>query len=328
MIACSVVVPTFGRAAELEQCLTALAAQTMPSDELEVIVADDAAAASTQAQVVGWSEAGMNARYVPVAGAHHGPAAARNAGWRAARGWLVAFTDDDTIPEADWVQRAHDAFVLSDDGTGKRLDAAWGRIVVPLPLTPSDYERDVAGLEHAGFVTANCFVRREHLRLLGGFDEAFTIAWREDSDLFFRLLARGRRVDFLVDSVVVHPVRPASWGVSVSQQRKAAFDALLYKKHPTLFGLYVHPGRPRLYYPIVGALLAAFSGAAAGIAPLALAGGAAWAALTGTFAARRLRGTSHAPRHVAEMLVTSAVIPPVSLFWRMRGALQHRVIFW
>jgi glycosyltransferase involved in cell wall biosynthesis len=300
----------------------------MSSDELEVIVADDAAARETEAQVVGWSEAGMNARYVPVTGTHHGPAAARNAGWRVAKGWLVAFTDDDTIPEPEWVRNAYDAFASSDDGTGKRLDAAWGRIIVPLPVTPSDYERDVAGLEHAGFVTANCFVRREFLQLLGGFDEAFTIAWREDSDLFFRLLARGRRVDFLVDAVVVHPVRPASWGVSMSQQRKAAFDALLYKKHPTLFGLYVRPGRPRLYYSIVAALLATFSGAAAGVAPIALAGGAAWAAMTGTFAARRLRGTSHAPRHVAEMVVTSAVIPPLSLFWRMRGAFQHRVLFW
>ncbi|MGV5609204.1 glycosyltransferase family 2 protein, partial [Burkholderia pseudomallei] len=42
---------------------------------------------------------------------------------------------------------------------------------------------------------------------------------------------------------------------------------------------------------------------------------------------RRLRGTAHTPSHVAEMIVTSIAIPPVSLYWRLRGALHFRVLF-
>jgi len=41
----------------------------------------------------------------------------------------------------------------------------------------------------------------------------------------------------------------------------------------------------------------------------------------------RLRGTSHAPGHIAEMAVTSALIPPLSVFWRLRGAVKFRVLF-
>jgi hypothetical protein len=49
--------------------------------------------------------------------------------------------------------------------------------------------------------------------------------------------------------------------------------------------------------------------------------------LTGGFCVRRLQHTSHAPGHVAEMIVTSALIPPLAIFWRLRGALKFRVLF-
>jgi len=40
-----------------------------------------------------------------------------------------------------------------------------------------------------------------------------------------------------------------------------------------------------------------------------------------------LRGTSKAPTHIAEMIVTSILIPPLSVFWRIVGALRYRVAF-
>jgi GT2 family glycosyltransferase len=324
MMDCTVVVPTYRRADLLERCLEALTRQSLPAGRYEVVVVDDARSDATRAQVERWGRGGRAVRYLRPPEHARGPAAARNAGWRAARGWLVAFTDDDTVPDAGWLSAALTAFQREE----RPLDAAWGRIRVPLPERPTDYERDAAGLERAGFVTANCVVRRDVLAALGGFDEAFTSAWREDSDLYFRLLRAGCRVEFLADALVVHPVRPASWGVSVRQQRKAAFDALLYRKHPAMFAEHVRPARPTLYYPVVLALGAACVGAATGARPIAVGGWAAWAALTGTCAARRLRGTSRSPRHAAEIVLTSAVIPPLSLFWRLRGAVQHRVLFW
>src|SRR5690606_30571680 len=114
----------------------------------------------------------------------HGPAAARNVGWRAARCEVVAFTDDDCIPDPGWLAAGTRA-------VEQGFAAATGRVVVPLPDAPTDYERDAAGLARAEFVTANCFCRRSVLEALGGFDERFSAAWREDSDLHFALLRAG-----------------------------------------------------------------------------------------------------------------------------------------
>jgi hypothetical protein len=81
------------------------------------------------------------------------------------------------------------------------------------------------------------------------------------------------------------------------------------------------------YYLIVGSALAGGAGALAGRRRPALFFAALWAVLTARFCLTRLRGTSRAPRHLAEMIVTSALIPPLALFWRLRGALRFRVLF-
>jgi hypothetical protein len=60
---------------------------------------------------------------------------------------------------------------------------------------------------------------------------------------------------------------------------------------------------------------------------LALGGLAAWSMLTANFTVQRLMHTSHEPGHIAEMAITSALIPPIAIFWRIVGAIKHRVLF-
>lgn len=312
----TVVVPTYHRHDLLRRCLAALAAQEFDRGRYEVIVADDAADVSTRRLVESEAAvANFRLRYIPVE-ATQGPAAARNAGWRAAEGEFIAFTDDDCLPQPGWLAAGVEAL-------NGGADAAWGRLEMPLPPRPTDYERDAAGLANSVFVTANCFCRRAALEKVGGFDERFTAAWREDSDLYFSLLEHKCRVVHASDARVVHPIRPARWGVSLRQQRKSAFDALLFKKHPRLYRRHI-AAFPRDYYYIVGALSAALAGMAARQQWLVFNGLAAWGLLTGRFFARRMRGNSWAPAHVAEMLFTSMLIPPLSVFWRVHGALKYR----
>ncbi len=318
----SVIVPTYHRADLLGRCLAALGSQQVGPGDYEVVVADDAASPATRRQTEEFAASSRaTVRYVAVTGPH-GPAAARNAGWRAARGEVLAFTDDDCLPAPDWLAEG-----LAALGADPAASAASGKVVVPLPDCPTDYERDAAGLERAEFVTANLFCHREALETVGGFDERFTAAWREDSDLQFALLGLGRRIVSAPRAVVVHPVRPAPWGVCLKQTRKVLFDALLYKKHPHLYRRHIRRWPRWDYYATVAAAGASLAAALAG-APLAsLAAAGVWTALTGQFCARRLRGTSRSPGHIAEMVLTSALVPPLAVFWRLYGAVKFRVLF-
>jgi glycosyltransferase involved in cell wall biosynthesis len=294
----SVVVPTCNRPALLARCLEALEHQHLARSDYEIIVVDDS------------SE-------------RRGPAAARNRGWRQASAPVVAFADDDTIPSRGWLR----AGLAAMQSPG--IVAVSGRVEVPLPEEPTDAQRNTAGLEIAEFVTANCFVRRDALETIGGFDERFPLPWREDSDLHFALIEcfGPASVRPAPDAVVCHPPRPVPFASSLKDQRKVFYDALLFKKHRRLYRSRVR-ATPRWDYYTIAALLAlglvAVAQGRERLATVALAG---WGLLTIWFCLRRLRGNSLAPVHVAEMILTSAAIPPLAVFWRMAGALRYRTAF-
>lgn len=319
----SVVVPTCRRPDLLRQCLGALSYQTLAPTEYEVLVVDDGPDEATRRLVEGWSERphAPAVRYVG-AGPQRGPAAARNLGWRRALAPIVAFTDDDCLPAQDWLQQGLAAMASPS------VDAVGGRIRVPLGEEPTDYELNAAGLERAPFATANCFYRKSVLLAVGGFDERYPLAWREDSDLHFALLERGCDCRVCEQAVVIHPVRPEpGWGVSLRQQRNNLSDALLYKKYPALYRRLIRPVPAWRYYAIVASLAAAAAAAAAGARATAAGALLIWLGLTLEFCWRRLRRTSRRPDHIWEMAATSALIPPLALFWQWRGAIRYRVWF-
>ncbi|MFO1397388.1 MAG: glycosyltransferase family A protein [Burkholderiales bacterium] len=319
----SVVVPTYRRPRLLGRCLAALVMQSLPPHAYEIIVCDDGCDADTHEMVASYAArfhaGGWRIVYVPVADTQ-GPAGARNRGWRVARSDVIAFTDDDTIPDRHWLERGLAAL------RGGAAAVA-GRIQVPLPSRPTDYELDAAGLARAEFATANCFVHRAMLEQVGGFDARYTSAWREDSDLQFAILRAGGTIGRAEDAVVLHPVRPARFGVSLAQQRKSQFDALLCKNHRKLYRTRVARAPPWRYYAIIASAAVACGAALGGAPHVALAAGASWALLTLGFVRRRLRRTARTPQHVAEMVVTSVAIPFLSVFWRLYGALKFRVVF-
>jgi hypothetical protein len=101
----------------------------------------------------------------------------------------------------------------------------------------------------------------------------------------------------------------------------------LYKKHPQLYREKIQDRPPWDYYAIVAVLLLALVATIARSPILAAAGVAAWLVLTVRLCWRRLQGTSHSAPHVAEIIVTSVLIPPLAVFWRLAGALRYRVRF-
>ena len=323
----SVVVPTYRRPDLLRRCVGALLAQSLGPAGFEVIVVDDGHDDATRAAFDAMAREAHDycLRYLrPARG--RGPAVARNCGWLGARSHLIAFTDDDTIPAHDWLATGLRA--MSDSS----CVALAGRVVVP-PATgnpddpPTDHERMTQGLASAVFVTANAFVRRAALERVGGFDERFRRAWREDSDLQFRLQRDVGDVGRCDDAVVVHPVRRERWGASLRQQKNVFYDALLYREHPQRYRAELRPRPPWNYHLIVLFTAGAGALAFAGRPAAALGSLSAALVLVGLFARKRLNGTARTPSHVAEMLATSALIPFLSVYWRLRGAWHFRVWF-
>lgn len=102
----SVVVPSYMRPDELRRCIAALAAQLRPADEVIVVWrTGDKGAERLVAETAG--------RGVPIRGLCvdlPGQVAALNAGLEAAKGDIIAFTDDDAAPFPDWVLRIEQHF--------------------------------------------------------------------------------------------------------------------------------------------------------------------------------------------------------------------------
>ena len=192
---------------------------------------------------------------------------------------------------------------------------------------PAADERDAGAPAPTEFVAANCFCRRGVLDALGGFDERFCAGWREDTELHFRLLKMQASIARAPLATVLHPEPPAPWGASLFELHKISFDALLYKKHPELYRQKIRGLPCWEEYAIVAALVIAVLGLAGGNEIVAVIGCGAWLVLTAILAIRRLDGAPHNAAHVADMLVTSALIPPVAVFWRVLGAIRYRVRF-
>jgi glycosyltransferase involved in cell wall biosynthesis len=331
-IAVSVVVPTCGRMDLLDRCLDALTRQTLPSGSYEVIVVDDEPNHNTLHLVAGWRartlDRGPRLVYLANSAEHgrHGPAAARNLGWRAAQARIVAFTDDDGVPSPNWLAQGLAAF-------GDEVDVLCGLVDKPPHAAPPGPERERgqgrAAVEAPEVCITNCFCRKSVLEALEGFDERFEQSGHGDADLHFRLLGMGARIVPAPGAVVVQPVAPMPWGASLAQTRRSVFDALLYKKHPQLYRERIGATLPSEYYVATVALLIALGTLLAGAGVLATVAGLAWLALTARLCAQRLRGgaSRHTFSHVFEMIVTSALIPPLAVFWRLVGAVRYRVRF-
>ncbi|WP_055490894.1 glycosyltransferase family 2 protein [Streptomyces sp. TP-A0356] len=317
----AVVIPTLGRPG-LSVCLRALAEAGGPRP-LQVVLVDDRPESAGAPLPVDVPRS-LRPITTVVKGRARGPAAARNTGWRAVGRvpWIV-FLDDDVVPGPGW----GDDLALDLAEAGHRTAAITARIDVPLPVDrrPTDWERNTAGLATARWITADMAYRRTALESVGGFDERFRRAFREDADLALRVLAAGWTVTAGARTTT-HPVRPADRWVSVRLQAGNADDVLMTRLHGRAW--WGRAGAPRGRLPrhlaVTGAGVAALSCAvlrrprAAGVCAVA------WLAGTAEFALARIMPGPRNPDELVTMALTSVVIPPVATWHWLRGQVVHR----
>jgi len=187
--ALSVVVASHDRPLRLRWLLNALAEQTLPREQWEVVVAHDSRGPMTAALLAGHplATAGVLRTLTFAPGA--GPAEKRNAAWRAAGAPTVVFTDDDCRPPADWLARTLEAVrerpgAIVQGATRPDPDelalvavAGWRSQQVAPPVTWAQ--------------TCNIAYPRAALAAVGGFDETLPEAAGEDTDLALRVRAAG-----------------------------------------------------------------------------------------------------------------------------------------
>ena len=201
----SVVVPTCGRPKLARRCLLALLRQGLVPESFEIIVVDDGHGQVTRQLVAELAHDGQPRLRYLCQQPCRGPAAARNAGWRCARGPIIAFTEEDTVPEPDWLLEGWRALAEHPDWV-----AVAGRVVVPAQRRgqlPAAREWLSRGAEHADFATANAFVRRGVLMRVNGSEDRFRRTGHEDADLEFRLLALAGPVGRAPLATVLHPMQ-------------------------------------------------------------------------------------------------------------------------
>ena len=197
----SVVVATRNRAAQLAELFDSLARQTLSRSRFEVVVVDDGSADSTAAVL-----AREEARLAPVVVRRvvpGGPAAARNDGWRRAQAPLVAFTDDDCVATAEWLETVvatadrHPSAVVQG-----RTDADPRQLHRLGPFARTV----VAHGDGPNYQTCNIAYPRELLERQDGFDVGSFPRSGEDTDLAWRARAAGAPIVYADTARVHHAV--------------------------------------------------------------------------------------------------------------------------
>ena len=191
----SVVIPTYHRNDLLAKCLECLNpdVQTLPAEQYEVIVSDDGYE-STAEEMIRQSYSWVKW----VAGPRKGPAANRNNGAKYAQGEWLVFTDDDCLPDPQWLT----AYWQGSKGTAIALEGA----IYPLGNLNQDLAECPVNLTGGCFWSANIAVKSKLFEEIGGFDPNYLMAAHEDQDLKIRI-DKFTKIDFIPEAKVHHPVR-------------------------------------------------------------------------------------------------------------------------
>lgn len=222
----SVIVLNYNGRRWLHGCLDALGAQR-GAPPFEVLVVDNASTDGSPEVVRQYASehatrslrAFGELRLVET-GANLGFAAGNNAGARVAAGACLAFLNNDTEVEPDWLARLHAALeerpafamatsrlvfmdapsVVDSAGDGYLRAGGAFKHGYGASIEGSLESREVFGVCGGAFM-----VRRAVYEALGGFDEGFFMVY-EDVDLSYRARLRGHRCWYAADAVVRHAV--------------------------------------------------------------------------------------------------------------------------
>jgi GT2 family glycosyltransferase len=230
----SVVIPTYQRSARIAALLSVLASQTLAPERFEVVVVDNFSTDDTSA-VVSALIPSLPFKVLPArTQSNHGPAAARNLGWRTATTPLLAYLDDDCTPAAGWLEAGLAALKAKPEA-----GVIQGRVGIPSGFSRADVAYGPPNWEILHiieqptpyFEACNIFFRRPAFEVTGGFDEEIGW-WGEDTAAGWSVLEAGWERGFAPDALVTHPVERRGCGYFVRNGLKERNLVRLAVEHP------------------------------------------------------------------------------------------------
>jgi cellulose synthase/poly-beta-1,6-N-acetylglucosamine synthase-like glycosyltransferase len=231
-----VVVCSYNGSRLIGGCLQGLREQTYSN--YEVIVVDDGSTDTTASVAHAFG-----ARVISTE--NQGLSSARNVGWQAATGEIVAYTDDDARPDPDWLLYLAGTFQRSDYGGvgGPNIappgDGLVAECVANAPGGPIHVLVTDTEAEH--IPGCNMAFKKECLQAVGGFDPQFRTAG-DDVDMCWRLQGRGWKLGFCAAAMVWHHRRTSLRTYWKQQVRYGKAEALLERKWPQKYNSAVSVG--------------------------------------------------------------------------------------
>jgi GT2 family glycosyltransferase len=237
----SVVIPTYRRPDTLFRVLDALGEQRSPP-EFEVVVVDDGSGDGT-AERLGTYGAPYPLR--AFSQENSGPARARNRGVEEARGEIVLFLGDDTVPEPQLLAVHGRAHAERTGGSVAVLGyTTWPRDLRVSPFLHHINEyglqfgygmiEDTESVPFNFFYTSNISLPRRLLVDAGLFDTTFPHAAWEDIEIAYRLTKDGMKILYRPDAVARHYHDITFRSFRRRQETSGEAAAIFFEKHPEL----------------------------------------------------------------------------------------------
>ncbi len=226
----SVIVCTRNGAATLRGCLDALSRQTYP--DYEVLVIDDGSTDSTPEIVRDFDQVRC------IRQEHAGLSAARNLGMRRATGTLLAYTDDDCLPDEDWLRHVSRAFqdphcvAAGGPNLPPRPRNRTEACVALAPGAPIHVLLNDSEAEH--LPGCNLVIRKTALQAIDGFREEFRTAG-DDVDVCWRLQAAGGKLRYVPGALVWHHRRFTVSAYFRQQSGYGNAESMLVRRYPHRF---------------------------------------------------------------------------------------------
>jgi len=209
----SVIITTYNRSEKIKKCLDHLLKLDYPN--YEIVVVNDGSTDNTSIVLKNYEKNHKDMIKIIQHKKNKGTGAGKKSGILNSNFDMVALIDDDCYVEKTWLRNLITAFI-KEEKKGKKI----------------------AAVTSVGVYTGHSICYKKNIVIKAGlFDERFSRAFREDTDLAFRILDLGYEIIQIPEEGFIHdPPSPKTMKEKIHFAFKRImihqWDVLLYKKHP------------------------------------------------------------------------------------------------